>query len=237
PAVVRAAQRDALARHELWDRLSGVARPLLGTRVLQRHQRPLRLAADSLYYLLTSALGSPTLGEEYCDILQVDPSTVPPSPARRVALIACSVLSPYAFEALLLACAPVPSGPLASLRHRLFPTWLITLVSQRASGVRWVVKDLLASFHLAVFYLFGKYHSIAKRITGIRYIATSQPAEGEPETSGYEALGLMLLARLGIQLYSVMHKTDDESDSTSPPKESVDLDTPADELYDQNSVE
>ncbi len=140
PDIIRAHQKDAYFQGILTNQLSDLHRRLSGARSAHAWAAETRTFADILYLSLTTLIGNRTLGEEYCDLIQVeDPlphlplfnpspsSTNPdakdtsspatsgprlPSLARRAGYIATSILLPYLMNRLL---PPIRS----SLRRRL----------------------------------------------------------------------------------------------------------------------
>ncbi|ROT36888.1 hypothetical protein SODALDRAFT_335104 [Sodiomyces alkalinus F11] len=125
PDIIRAHQKDAYFKGSLANSLSDLHRRLLGVRSAHAWSRESRTFADALYLCLTTLVGNRTLGEEYCDVVQVHAqpnntdknnkhiittSSSDPLPAlsRRAAYIASSVVLPYLF-----------SRTLPSLRNRL----------------------------------------------------------------------------------------------------------------------
>ncbi|KAJ3317865.1 peroxisome biogenesis factor 10 [Blyttiomyces sp. JEL0837] len=78
PDIVRSYQKDAQYQRLLRDRVSAVSRSTFGTRTHLKNEKEINLFTDLVYYVLTTLTGRQTLGEEYCDILQVDPQYVPP---------------------------------------------------------------------------------------------------------------------------------------------------------------
>lgn len=130
PDIIRAHQKDAYFQGLLTNQLVDLHRRLLGARSAHAWANESRTAADLLYLCLTTLIGNRTLGEEYCDLIQVEePSrsssssratddkttttTTPaaaapggprlPSIGRRSSLIALSVLVPYALGRVLPA--------------------------------------------------------------------------------------------------------------------------------------
>ncbi|CAI5493929.1 unnamed protein product [Closterium sp. Naga37s-1] len=71
PEVMRAAEKDELYAASLGDMCHDAIASQLGHRVAGQWGGPIRVAARCLYYLVTTGAGSRTLGEEYCDIVQV----------------------------------------------------------------------------------------------------------------------------------------------------------------------
>lgn len=128
PDIIRAHQKDAYFQGLLTNQLVDLHRRLLGARSAHAWANESRTVADLLYLCLTTLIGNRTLGEEYCDLIQVEepsrskntPShnddkttftttraaSAPggprlPSVGRRSSLIALSVLVPYALSRVL----------------------------------------------------------------------------------------------------------------------------------------
>ncbi|CAN0881471.1 Peroxisome biogenesis factor 10 [Linum grandiflorum] len=58
-----------------------------------------KLLGQMLYYVLTTGAGQQTLGEEYCDIIQVSgPYGLPPTPAKRTLFVLYQTTVPYLTE-------------------------------------------------------------------------------------------------------------------------------------------
>jgi peroxin-10 len=72
PEVMRAAEKDEHYVAHLCEACHESFRHVVGTRLAVAYQNETRLAGRVLYYLLTTGSGLQTLGEEYCDISQVD---------------------------------------------------------------------------------------------------------------------------------------------------------------------
>lgn len=80
PDIIRAHQKDAYFQGVLTNQLSDLHRRLRGARSAHAWATETHAFANALYLCLTTLLGNRTLGEEYCDLLQVEaPSTTPPS--------------------------------------------------------------------------------------------------------------------------------------------------------------
>ena len=60
--------------------------------------------------------------------------------------------------------------------------------------------DTALAVHLGVFYFWGSYYHLSKRLWGLRYIFT-QRLQLDEQRQGYEVLGVMLLAQLVTQAY------------------------------------
>ncbi|KAK2610674.1 hypothetical protein N8I77_004086 [Diaporthe amygdali] len=124
PDIIRAHQKDAYFQGLLTNQLVDLHRRLLGARSAHAWANESRTAADLLYLCLTTLIGNRTLGEEYCDLIQIEEPSTPkltssnhddkpstaaaslggpklPSIGRRSSLIALSVAMPYVLSRLL----------------------------------------------------------------------------------------------------------------------------------------
>lgn len=72
PDIIRANQKDAYFQGLLTNQLVDLHRRLLGARSAHAWANESRTAADLLYLCLTTLIGNRTLGEEYCDLIQVE---------------------------------------------------------------------------------------------------------------------------------------------------------------------
>ncbi|KAL2165476.1 hypothetical protein VTH06DRAFT_776 [Thermothelomyces fergusii] len=74
PDIIRAHQKDAYFQGVLANQLSDLHRRLRGARSAHAWAAETRTLAALLYFCLTTLLGNRTLGEEYCDLVQVEES-------------------------------------------------------------------------------------------------------------------------------------------------------------------
>ncbi|KAI1083009.1 Pex12 amino terminal region-domain-containing protein [Whalleya microplaca] len=215
PDIIRAHQKDAYFQGLLTNQVTDLHRRLLGARSAHAWSAESRTIADLLYLCLTTLLGNRTLGEEYCGLVQVESGTVAlPALSRRAAYIAGSILVPYGLSRIL-----------PSIRARIRATLernLATTSEEKIKGKRkWsaVLQSYLlanlgpltspAPVHaasLALFYFSGSYYSLAKRLSGLRYIF-AQRVDSEADRAGYEVLGVLLVVQLGIQSYLHIRST------------------------------
>ncbi|XAR63975.1 hypothetical protein NMG60_11024150 [Bertholletia excelsa] len=99
PEIMRAAEKDEQYASFLHEACRDAFRHLFGTRVAVSYQIEIKLLGQMLYYMLTTGSGQQTLGEEYCDIIQVaGPYGLPPTPARRILFIVYQTTVPYIAE-------------------------------------------------------------------------------------------------------------------------------------------
>ena len=59
----------------LLEQLSDILRKVYGARFTHNYTSEIRTFADTLYLGLTTFIGNRTLGEEYCDVVQVEQDT------------------------------------------------------------------------------------------------------------------------------------------------------------------
>lgn len=214
PDIIRSHQKDAYFQGVLLERLSSVLRNLYGARFAQTHMTGTRTFADLIYLSLTTLVGNRTLGEEYCDIVQVEDDTLRlPHVFRRGGYILASVLLPNGLTRILPAFRRKLRAKLeAALRKR------NNKADQSASRLTSVQSYLLrnldtitspAPIHalsLTAFYFTGAYYHLAKRLSGLRYIFTRRLDPSE-QRIGYEVLGVLLVLQLSVQAYLHIHET------------------------------
>ncbi|EFQ26199.1 Pex2/Pex12 amino terminal region [Colletotrichum graminicola] len=222
PDIIRAHQKDAYYKGHLSNTLTSLHRLLLGARSAHASTPLHRLVADTLYLGLTTLPGNRTLGEEYCDLVQLhvgandndDPAGALPTLPRRAAYIATSVLLPYLLGRLL----PAARARLrAVLERSLGPTAKLSDASSAPASTFASTRKILAAYllanlpsltsaaplhaaTLAVFYFTGTYYELAKRVLGLRYVFTRRVPDS-PDRAGYEVLGVLLVAQLAVQSY------------------------------------
>ncbi|KXT06342.1 hypothetical protein AC578_9145 [Pseudocercospora eumusae] len=221
PDIIRSNQKDAYFQSVLLTQLSAVIRSLYGTRSEHKWANEASVFTELLYLGLTTFIGNRTLGEEYCDIVQVEDDTNRlPSLARRSGYILSSVLLPYALTKFLPA-----------LRKRLRAKLEKTLKKAHHRRVsnpekckhppkkinqfqEYILNHLdslttpapLYAVSLAVFYFSGAYYQLSKRVFGLRYVFTRKLTEGD-QRAGYEVLGFLLVVQMVVQGYLHLKNT------------------------------
>ncbi|XP_043722909.1 peroxisome biogenesis factor 10 [Telopea speciosissima] len=99
PEIMRAAEKDDQYASYVYDACRDAFRHLFGARVSVAYQSETKLLGQMLYFILTTGSGKQTLGEEYCDIIQVAGRYgLPPTPARRALFIVYQTAVPYLAE-------------------------------------------------------------------------------------------------------------------------------------------
>uniref|UniRef100_A0A8C7EBU3 RING-type E3 ubiquitin transferase n=1 Tax=Nothoprocta perdicaria TaxID=30464 RepID=A0A8C7EBU3_NOTPE len=192
--LVRCAQKDELYRGGLRNGAGAAVHGLAGSARWLEWRREVELLSDIAYFSLTTLSGYQTLGEEYVNIVQVDPTKKRvPSFLRRAILISLHTVVPYCLEKGLLhlehelqieADRPrtQPNNLGGSCRDRtLVRNWIQKQVGELSQQQKktllqivYVLKQcipLLRRLHLAIFYINGMFYHLSKRITGITYVS------------------------------------------------------------------
>ncbi|OSS53637.1 hypothetical protein B5807_01644 [Epicoccum nigrum] len=213
PDIIRSHQKDAYFSGVLLDRLSTLVRKTYGARTAHTYTSETRVSSELLYLFLTTFLGNRTLGEEYCDIVQVEAhSGRLPALGARAGYILSYVLAPYGLGRVL---------PTLRRRVRAKLEANLRMHGRKGSARRWGARlqayvlahlDALTSpgpvyaLSLATFYFTGSYYHLSKRLWGLRYLFTRQVAETEAR-AGYEVLGVLLVLQMAVQGYLHLHST------------------------------
>jgi peroxin-10 len=224
PDIIRAHQKDAFFQSVLHDHLSDILRNVKGARFVQLFGNETRAAADFLYLALTTLIGNRTLGEEYCDVVQVEDDTGRlPNAKARAGYILTSVLAPYMLARILPVFrrrlrAKLESAIAARLRKEKQSVGTLS----RITRIQQYILDNLDTISspgpvyavsLATFYFTGAYYHLSKRIWGLRYIFT-RTSPAHDQRAGYEVLGVLLLMQLALQSYTHLHSTLQNSSSS-----------------------
>ena len=211
PDIIRSHQKDAYFQGILLEQLSNTLRKLYGARFAHTYTSEARTFSELLYLGLTTFVGNRTLGEEYCDIVQVEDDTLRlPSLQRRAGYILSTILLPYSLNRVLPAFRRRVRMKLESnLRKR---------KDDKSSPARSIQSYLLSNLDtitspspiyaigLAAFYFSGAYYHLGKRLWGLRYIFTRKVEESEQRV-GYEVLGVLLVLQMAVQGYLHLQNT------------------------------
>lgn len=234
PDIIRSHQKDTYFQSQLSNHLTSVLRSLRGARFTHTYAADLRTLADALYLCLTTLLGNRTLGEEYCDIVQL--SDIPGSSSRlpevwrRGAYIFGSVLVPYGLQKLLPSFRRKLRAKLEiSLRRqtksqssiagktssRQQPTRMMKIQQHILNNLDTLTSPSpVYAISLAAFYFSGAYYHLGKRLLGLRYIFTRR-LEPHEQRGGYEILGVLLVLQLSVQAYLHARETLDTPSTTT----------------------
>ncbi|KAG8693864.1 peroxisome biogenesis factor 10 [Ceratobasidium sp. 395] len=185
--IIRSNQKDLQHVSQFREQISDVLRNYLGSRWLNRREDEVELATNAIYFSLAASRTTQTLGEEYVGIWPYDPTTR-------------SLLTAKLRIALMLLPA-LPRYIASKLAARLGPGSVIQSSLQAAP----LVFEVAGEVNLALFYLSGTYHSLAKRVLGIKYISGILPDPNSRPPS-YSFLGILMCIRLLHRFYTHLDK-------------------------------
>ena len=213
PDIIRAHQKDAYFEGILLNHLSNLIRRLYGARFLHTYTSEARTFSELLYLGLTTFIGNRTLGEEYCDIIQIeDDSLKLPAISRRSGYILTCIILPYSLTKVLPSFRSRIRTKLESNLRRLsrqkqqssssykLQNYLLTHLQTITS------PSPIHALTLTVFYFTGSYYQLSKRLWGLRYIFTKRIAPSEARV-GYEVLGVLLVLQMSVQTWMHLHNT------------------------------
>ncbi|KAF3005982.1 peroxisome bioproteinsis factor 10 [Curvularia kusanoi] len=222
PDIIRSHQKDAYFSGVLLERLSTLVRKLYGARAAHTLHPETRVSSELLYLILTTLLGNRTLGEEYCDIVQIDAhSGRLPALGARVGYILSCVLAPYGLGKILPVLRRRVRAKLeANLKRGARKGGDVSSPTAAGRVQSYILANLdtltspspIYALSLATFYFSGSYYHLSKRLWGLRYIFTRQVAESDARL-GYEVLGVLLVLQMGVQGYLHLHSTLASADS------------------------
>ncbi|CAL2037603.1 unnamed protein product [Caenorhabditis brenneri] len=201
--IVRSHRRDEEYIDEIADRLSKVSKELLGQRAWIRWFPYLKTIASTLYYSSTVVAGNQTLGEEYVHLFESDglQRVVPPIPSR-ISFVLLHSVFPLISNFLIQKAE-------TTLTHPSTVHFLGILIRENRKArqsfldvffwLRTTLFPQLRRAHIAVFYITGAYYSIARRVTGIRFLSASAHTD-IPALKVYRFLGYITLIELAISI-------------------------------------
>lgn len=204
-----------------------IARSLRGARFAHAHSDSIKHLTEVLYFALTTFIGNRTLGEEYCDLVQLEDDTLRlPSTVRRAGYILSSIIVPWALQRILPALRRKLRAKLerSVARQQMRARQMVeqsrlmgkTESEQQQKGKRSMFTKLRAqkyilehldsitslspiyALSIATFYFSGSYYHLAKRFWGLRYVFTKKLEENEQRV-GYEVLGVLLVLQIAVQ--------------------------------------
>jgi len=236
PDVIRSHQKDAYFSGVLLEQLATLLRKVKGARYAHTYTSETRVFGELLYLGLTTLIGNRTLGEEYCDIIQVEgESGRLPALGRRAAYILSCVLGPYVLGRILPAFRKRIRAKLeanlkkygrqhAKAQHQAKESGS-TKPTKMPLGARiqnYILQNLdtitspspVYALSLATFYFAGSYYHLSKRIWNLRYIFTRHVQESD-QRMGYEVLGVLLILQMAVQAY--LHLQNTMSRDITPP--------------------
>ncbi|KAK2840824.1 hypothetical protein Q7C36_012403 [Tachysurus vachellii] len=224
PQLIRSSQKDEFYQTSLRNNTNDAFQTLAGSRRWLQWRKELEVLSDLAYYSLTTLSGYQTLGEEYVNIIQVDPTRRRiPSQTRRLALILLHTFVPYFLDKLLVCIEhelEVEDWDSQNAQRDTVLTWspmsyikawiqraVRMLNSQQRKSLKPVVIavqqgiTILHRVHVALFYISGAFYHLAKRTSGISYLRVQRMAvDDKGIRTSYRLLGCVSLLQLAITL-------------------------------------
>ncbi|CAI6342014.1 unnamed protein product [Periconia digitata] len=228
PDIIRSHQKDAYFSGVLLEQLSTILRKVKGARYAHTYTSETRIASELLYLGLTTLIGNRTLGEEYCDIVQVEGEHGRlPALGRRAGYILSCVLGPYGLAKILPTFRKRIRAKLEAKLRRYSRQHARAQQQAKESGTTkpistplsarlhaYLLRNLdtitspapLYALSLATFYFSGSYYHLSKRLWNLRYIFTRRVADSD-NRAGYEVLGVLLVLQMAVQAYLHLQST------------------------------
>ena len=212
PDIIRSNQKDTYFQGILHEQLSNILRRLYGARFIHTYNSEAHTFTELLYLGLTTLIGNRTLGEEYCDIIQIsDRSLQLPAISSRAGYILSAVLLPYTLTKFLPTFRNRMRLKLESnLRkksnqpHSSFSQRLQSYILENLSTI--TSPSPIYALTLSIFYFTGSYYHLSKRLSGLRYIFTKRLPPSDQRV-GYEVLGVLLVLQMAVQTWLHIHST------------------------------
>ncbi|XP_054465514.1 peroxisome biogenesis factor 10 [Anoplopoma fimbria] len=221
--LIRSSQKDEYYQSYLRNNANEAFQTLAGSKRWLDWRREIELLSDLTYFGLTTFSGYQTLGEEYVNMVQVDPTKRRvPTQVRRCLFVLCHAYFPYLVDKVLvcleneLECGQERRGGAGQRRATSGPWWsleswlrrwmrrAVGLLSepQRRACVPAVFVlqqglTLLHRLHAALFYIRGSFYHLSKRAAGISYLRVMGPGSDDVTIrSSYRLLGALSLLQL-----------------------------------------
>lgn len=225
PDIIRSHEKDIFQISSLVNQVQSIVRSLRGARFAHTHSDAIKYLTEILYFSLTTLIGNRTLGEEYCDLVQLEDDTLRlPSIARRVGYIISAILVPWSLQHILPAFRRrVRSKLERNIARQRFKAQQTEVFGsskgedgqkkQTPTTLRiqtYILEHLdsitslspIYALSIATFYFTGSYYHLSKRFWGLRYVFTKK-LEDDEQRIGYEVLGVLLVLQIAVQ--SVLH--------------------------------
>eukprot|EP00188_Purpureofilum_apyrenoidigerum_P003189 Plantae.Rhodophyta-Purpureofilum_apyrenoidigerum.ctg32680.p1 GENE.Plantae.Rhodophyta-Purpureofilum_apyrenoidigerum.ctg32680~~Plantae.Rhodophyta-Purpureofilum_apyrenoidigerum.ctg32680.p1 ORF type:complete len:297 (+),score=38.35 Plantae.Rhodophyta-Purpureofilum_apyrenoidigerum.ctg32680:42-932(+) len=186
--VLRAAQKDREYVAELTKAMEEMMKSVLPPRVLtHRLLQGTRAISTLLYYTGTTLVGRQTLGEEYCDLFEVDARVegrYAPSFWSRLVMSFAHAAGLNFVRAVVQALTRIYGLLVRDEPLNAFIGWLERV-------------------HLALFYLSSRYYELPKRLGAIRFLRVAAVKRLHPR---YYLLGVLLSVQVTVSALLYVHK-------------------------------
>lgn len=222
PDIIRSHEKDVFMTSSLVQQAQTIIRSLRGARFAHTHSEAIKHLTELLYFSLTTAIGNRTLGEEYCDLVQLEDDTLRlPAITRRVGYILSTILVPWTLQRLLPSfrqrlrsklersiarqqlretqqAGLLHKSPLSSNKKKPFFTKLRVqqYILEHLDSI--TSLNPIYALSIATFYFTGSYYHLSKRLWRLRYVFTKKIEENE-QRIGYEVLGVLMVLQIAVQ--------------------------------------
>jgi len=217
-AIVRSVQFDEYYQDYLINETKNLFKQIFGTRKFIKYENKISIISRFLYYVLTSILGSQTLGEEYCELIPIDNSTnTPPSKLKKIYVILLHIGFPKFISFFLNKLQKITkNNSLSKDIKQSKKDTLKRITHNQIPKLKILFEKYIYAVHISLFYINGRYYEISKRIYKNRYIFTRQLQKNEDKNK-YEALGYIILFEIFMKLAKnskniLFNKSEDEDD-------------------------
>ncbi|XP_002738322.1 peroxisome assembly protein 10-B-like [Saccoglossus kowalevskii] len=195
--IVRSNQKDGFYISYMRGSLANIFQTFAGARAWMQWRKEIDVSADLAYFLLTTVAGYQTLGEEYCNIVQVDHTgRAIPSRSRRLAHVLLQIGVPYVIDQAL----KFVHNHINTVRTMLGLSDKVTNMILQCIPVLRTSVTYVHRFHLALFYLQGLFYHVAKRVVSVRYLLVRAGISPDVYRSSYSLLGMLTLTQLTLTL-------------------------------------
>lgn len=226
--LIRSSQKDEYYQTFLRNNANEAVQTLAGSKRWLDWRREIELLSDLAYYGLTTFSGYQTLGEEYVNIVQVNPTKHQiPSWSRRGLFVLCHSFFPYLLDKVLvcleneLECGQenrsgvrqwrAASGLMGWSLEAWLRRWMQGAVGLLSEPQRkaclpavFILRQsltLLHRLHVALFYISGSFYHLSKRAAGISYTRVMGLSSDDVTIrSSYRLLGVVSLLQLLITM-------------------------------------
>lgn len=227
PDIIRSHEKDVFMTGGMVNHALSIARSVRGARFAHAHSDAIKHLTEVLYFALTTFIGNRTLGEEYCDLVQLEDDTLRlPSTVRRTGYILSSIIVPWVLQRILpalrrklraklersVARQQMKAQQMVEQSRLMGKTQSEQQQQQKQSLFtklrvqKYVLEHLdsitslspIYALSIATFYFSGSYYHLAKRFWGLRYVFTKKLEESEQRV-GYEVLGVLLVLQIAVQ--------------------------------------
>lgn len=222
PDIIRSHEKDVFMTSSLVQQAQTIIRSLRGARFAHAHSDAIKHLTSLLYFSLTTAIGNRTLGEEYCDLVQLEDDTLRlPAITRRVGYILSTILVPWTLQRFLPSfrqrvrsklersiarqqlretqqAGLLHKSPLSSNKKKPFFTKLRVqqYILEHLDSI--TSLNPIYALSIATFYFTGSYYHLSKRLWRLRYVFTKKIEENE-QRIGYEVLGVLMVLQIAVQ--------------------------------------